>query len=60
MLSQAGFPREEADVEICRQKSVCVGGWPGNGPQWGAKEGSRQRRGGLSQDLASPGLSGEL
>lgn len=22
MLSQAGFPREEAEVEICRQKSV--------------------------------------
>lgn len=26
MLSQAGFPREEADVEICRQKSVWAGG----------------------------------
>ena len=37
MLPQARFPREEAKVEICRQKSMW-GGWPGDGLQWGVKE----------------------
>ena len=41
MLSQAGFPREEADVEICRQKSVCV--WGGVAWEWTAV-GSKGRK----------------
>lgn len=60
MLSQAGFPREEADVEICRQKSVWAGG--GLGMDRSGEQRKEADRGevGCHRTWPAPGSQGAL